>query len=68
MLLNSSVWPSLGALATASAPMVLPAPARFSTITRPPSRAESCSASSRASVSVGPPGAKGSTMRTGRAG
>src|SRR5262245_50628810 len=44
------------------------APGRFSTMTCWPSRAASGSAMTRALLSARPPGANGTTMRTGRAG
>jgi hypothetical protein len=55
-------------LATNSAPIVPPAPGRFSTTTFCPSRPVSFSAAMRASVSALPPGANGATIFTGRAG
>jgi hypothetical protein len=48
-----------------SAPMMPPPPALFSTTTVWPSTAPSFSASVRATMSVVPPGAKGTTSRTG---
>src|SRR6218665_2208368 len=56
---NSSVWPSAAARATYSAPMLPPAPARFSTTMVWPSRSFIEAASVRALASVGPPGGKG---------
>src|SRR5580700_6620022 len=49
-------------------PMLLPAPDRFSMKTCWPHMAESLSATVRATISVGPPAATGTTMRTGLAG
>src|SRR4030095_15951412 len=65
---NSSVWPSAGARATYSAPMLPPAPARFSTIIRWAARALISAARVRAIASVGPPGGKGTTSVTGLSG
>src|SRR6516162_1544950 len=53
---TSSVDPSGGDFATASAARLPPAPGRFSTITGRPSDAESGGAIARATVSVVPPG------------
>src|SRR5687768_13531888 len=61
----SNVWPSAGARTTSLAPMLPAAPARFSTTTGWPSGACSRSAIRRAKMSVEPPGAKGTTRRTG---
>src|SRR5260221_5628342 len=66
--LTSSVWPSGGACATNSLPMLPEAPARFSTTTFCPSRAPSAGASTRATVSTAPPGACGTMIRTARVG
>src|SRR5215813_6192851 len=64
-----SVYPSGGALATVAVATMVPAPGRFSTTTvLPPHRAERSSPSTRANKSVGPPAAKPTTKRTGRAG
>ena len=60
----SSEWPSGAALATASVPTMPLAPARLSTITVWPSAFSSCGCSSRAVVSLSPPGANGTMMRT----
>ncbi|MDT4875950.1 hypothetical protein FQZ97_1113570 [compost metagenome] len=57
-----SVRPSGAALATALTPMLPPAPGLFSTITVP-SDPLTASARMRAVTSIGPPGAKGTTMR-----
>ena len=69
MWCSSSVWPSGAALATLPAPSVPPAPPTFSMITvwlfRP---LRSTSAKSRATLSVGPPAANGTTMVTGLSG
>ena len=62
-VVSSRVWPSV-ARATASAATVPPAPVRFSTTTFCPSAACKPGASSRAVMSVTPPGAKGLTMRS----
>ncbi len=64
----SSVWPSGALLATSSAPMLPEAPVRFSTTTGWAQRSPSFCATRRAMMSVPPPGAKPTTMRTGRAG
>src|SRR5690349_17466291 len=63
-----SVYPSGAAFATASAAMLPPAPGRFSTMTGCPSDFASGSASARATTSGWPPGAKGTTILTGRDG
>ena len=60
-----SVWPSGWARATASTPMLPPPPGRFSMMTVP-SLSLTCSARIRAVVSMGPPAAKGTTMRVTR--
>ena len=62
---KSSVCPSGAAFATTSAPIVVPAPGRFSTRTCWPRLCVSSAASARENVSVAPPGANGTTMRTG---
>src|SRR5262245_22417629 len=62
------VWPSGSELATAAAAMLVPAPGLFSITTCWPQIRDSRSAVMRATVSVDPPGAYGTTMRTGRAG
>jgi hypothetical protein len=55
-------------LATKSVPMLPPAPALFSTTNCWPSRSPMALAAVRPITSVGPPGGKGTTMRTGLAG
>src|SRR4051812_43584126 len=60
-----SVYPSGADLATASAAMLPPAPGRFSTTTGCPRARPSGSASDRATTSGWPPGAKGTTIRSG---
>src|SRR5262249_23084288 len=65
---NKTVYPSGSDLATYSAPMLLPAPGLFSMNTCWPHIAESLSASMRATISVGPPAATGTMMRTGLVG
>ena len=64
----SSVWPSGAARATAAAPMLVPAPGRFSITNGLPSRCSSFGATSRATISMPPPGPVGTTIVTGRAG
>ena len=65
MWYSSSVCPSGAALATLLAPSVPPAPPTFSTtMVAPPSGLRMASAKSRATLSVGPPAAKGTTMVT----
>jgi len=49
-------------------PIMLPAPALFSTKNCCPNALEKCCPSTRATMSVPPPGGEGTTMRTGRAG
>ncbi|CFP64822.1 Uncharacterised protein [Bordetella pertussis] len=56
------------AWATSSAPILPPAPPRFSTTTVWSSCVFRPSASRRAMASVGPPGGKGTTRVTGRSG
>src|SRR5690606_33215462 len=58
---NMRTEPSVGARETYSAPMAPPAPGRFSTTTELPSLVERASASTRANVSLLPPGGKGTT-------
>ena len=65
---NNRVWPSGADLATASAPMVPPAPPLFSTTTCWPSCSDNSAAKARADKSVNEPGAKGTTMRKGLVG
>jgi hypothetical protein len=60
----SSVCPSGGAFAASSVPMTDPPPARFSTKACP-TDSVSLRPTSRASMSVAPPGAKGAMMRIG---
>jgi hypothetical protein len=60
----SSVWPSGAALATSAVPMLPPAPARLSTTTVCFQISPSFCASRRATTSVLPPGAKGTTRVT----
>ena len=63
---NNNEWPSGLALATLLAPIVPPAPAAFSTTKLLPGIClRMASAKSRATRSVGPPAAKGTTMETG---
>jgi hypothetical protein len=62
---NKTVYPSGSDFATYSVPRLLPAPGLFSMNTCWPHIAESLSASMRATVSVGPPAATGTMMRTG---
>src|SRR3546814_18784804 len=54
--------------ATASEPIVVPAPGLFSTITGCPSSRDMPSPNSREIRSVPPPGEKGTMIRTGRSG
>ena len=63
-----SVYPSGAALAAASAPIVPPAPALFSTTTTCPRRSPSFCATMRATMSVEPPGAKPTMSLMGRLG
>src|SRR6266850_6211792 len=65
---KSSVYPSPCALATKSAPTIPEPAGRFSTTKLWPKRCMSCCARMRATTSVPPPGAKGTTTRTARAG
>jgi hypothetical protein len=65
---KSRVWPSAGALYTASAPMLPAAPERFSTVTGWPNLSRSLSATTRASRSVPPPGTNGTMIWIGFAG
>jgi len=62
------VWPSGTALATISVPIIVPAPARRSTTTCRPQRLVSSLPTRREVVSLGPPGAVGTTMRIERLG
>src|SRR5262245_26015547 len=61
----SSVWPSGSALATTSAPILPPAPGRFSTMTGWPRVLASSSPTARASTSTSPPAGNGAIMRMG---
>ena len=62
---SSSVWPSLSALATKSAPMLPPAPVLFSTTTGWPMASCSFGPIRRARMSLVPPGANGTMILTG---
>ena len=62
----SRVWPSGGALHTASVPGTVAPPGRLSTSTGWPQAAPSLSAMARASVSSPPPAGKGTISRVGR--
>ena len=62
------LWPSGGIAAENSMPTIEPAPARFSITTVWPSRLPRSAPSSRATMSVLPPGAQGTTMRSGLSG
>src|SRR5215216_4636146 len=64
--ISNKVWPSGGALATASAPRLPAAPGLFSTTTDWPMAADSFGLIRRARMSEVPPGAKGTISRTGR--
>jgi hypothetical protein len=66
--ISSSVWPSGAAPATACPATTPPAPGLFSTTTGWPSVRAMCSPTARAVMSAAPPGALGTTMRTGLAG
>jgi len=61
----SSVWPSGAARATVAAATVAPAPRLFSTTTAWPSALPIGTASARATTSVGPPAANGTTSVIG---
>ena len=65
---TTSVWPSGALRATCSVATLPAAPVRFSTTTGWPSPAVMPCATTRAVVSVLPPGAKPTTKRTGRSG
>ena len=67
LIISPTVWPS-PAWATASAPMLPPAPTRLSTTTGWPSAFSSGSASARAVRSGDEPAGKPTTMRSGRVG
>src|SRR5215467_1750565 len=62
------VQPSGSELATAAAPILVPAPGLFSITSCLPQILDRRSAVMRATVSVEPPSAYGTTMRTGRVG
>ncbi len=62
----STVWPSFFDWATFFAPIVPPAPPRFSITMVAPRCLDMTCASSRATLSVGPPAANGTTAETGR--
>src|SRR5262245_53265659 len=62
---SSSVWPSGSAVARALTPIVWPAPGRLSTTTVWPSRADSCSATIRATTSGELPAADATISLTG---
>src|SRR3954471_4147175 len=59
------VWPSASERTTASMPMLVPAPGRFSTSTGWPRPSDSGADSARARMSTVPPAAAGTTRRTG---
>src|SRR5262245_45800715 len=63
-----SVMPSGSDFATASAPILPPAPMRFSTTTGWPIRSDRCCPTRRASVSPDPPGPNGAMNLMGLAG
>src|ERR1051325_10457915 len=65
MVAMRSVWPSASARAAASVPTVPLAPARFSTTTGPPRVSASFWPTSRATMSVPPPGGKATMILTG---
>src|SRR5882672_673870 len=65
---KSSVYPSVCALATRSAPTIPEPAGRLSTTKLCFKRCVSCCARMRATTSVPPPGANGTTTRTARAG
>ncbi len=67
-VLTSSVYPLGVAFATRSVPITVPAPGRLSATTGWPHFSPSRAPSSRAMMSPPPPGAYGTTMRTGDAG
>ena len=64
----NKVWPSGSAFATAAAPIRPAAPARLSTKKDCSRRCCRCGVSMRAIRSAPPPGANGTTIRTGRTG
>src|SRR5262249_20651837 len=59
-----TVWPSAGERATASVPMIVFAPGRFSTTTPWPSALLKGCAIARATTSFDPPAGNGTTSRT----
>ena len=63
-VVSSSVWPSADAVATCRVAITELPPGLFSTSTGTPRSGESFSASERATTTVPPPGANGTTMRT----
>lgn len=65
---TSRVWPSAGALTTASVPRMPAAPARLSMTTGWPTRLARASPMVRAMMSVAPPALKGTTTRMGLVG
>src|SRR4051794_17158559 len=68
LVVSSSVVPSGADFATASAPILPPAPVRFSTITGWPRCSDILAATMRPTVSTAPPAANGTTIRIGRFG
>src|SRR5262245_33171625 len=62
------VWPSGADFATRSVPTTVPAPGRFSTTTGWDQTSCIFAASRRPTMSVAPPGGKGTIMRTGLVG
>src|SRR5262245_714648 len=69
LVATNMVVPSGGAFATAAVATMVPAPGRFSITTDWPfHRADKRSARMRATTSVGPPAANGTTSFTGREG
>src|SRR5882672_4778940 len=62
---NASVYPSAGDLATASWPIVVAAPGRFSTMTGCPSWVASACVTIRVAMSGAPAGAEGTITRIG---
>jgi hypothetical protein len=67
-VVKSSVCPSGALFATMSLAMLVVAPGRFSTTNGWPRYSESRGASTRAMMSVPPPGGKPTTTRTARLG
>src|SRR5215210_4775684 len=65
---TSKVYPSGSDFATTSAPRLPPAPGRLSMMKGWPNTVVSRAESGRATESANPPGGKGTTIRTGRAG